>query len=245
MNDVVDRCKVEGNDNAEEHAGQLLSLQQQSERLQLGNASLRRSTQLYRVDALLRRAADCRPALAQRLFAKAEQLLAEIDSASAAGVASPPIAGNGAESTPSLLAQLITQLQQKSISTDEDQEPATFEALLRRQEVEALQQADDVDAVANLDAIAPAGELKVLQQFREDWAKRSTEKAVAKALEEAPEDAGPLNAHRLIVRALETMQDVSPEYLGRFVNYIESLLWLEQAAIRSLPRKDDKSKRRR
>lgn len=197
---------------------------------------------LYRAESLLRRAAVVRPPLAQRLLLKVEALISTLETR-------PEPAAQHLQDKPvqprSELAALLLQWEQRTSREAQPQEPASFEALLRRQEVEALQQVDDADAVASLDALAPAGELRALQQLREEWARRSTEKAVAKALQEAPEDAGPLNAHRLVVRALETMQASAPEYLGRFVNYIETLLWLEQASSRLLSGKDDKGKRRR
>jgi hypothetical protein len=125
-------------------------------------------------------------------------------------------------------------LEQSRLRAVHVEEPTTFEGVLRQQEIEALRQADDDEAAARLDALLPMGELKALQEMREAWARRSTEKAVEKALQEAPEDAGPLNSHRLVVRSLMAMQDVSPDYLGRFVTQIEALLWLEQAGNRLL-----------
>ncbi|RLU04060.1 MAG: DUF2894 domain-containing protein [Ketobacter sp.] len=247
MSDVADGSKTQQDDAKaldlkQQHVLQCNQLQQQWELLNQSSINCRQSVQLHRVAALLRRAADSRTGLGQRLLEKARDSLQAIQSQPLSHQHAIPVASE----RESLIAGLIRQLEQRTQVSDADQEPTTFEALLRRQEVEALRQVDDEDAVASLDAIAPVGELKALQQFREDWARRSTEKAVIKAMEEAPEDAGPLNAHRLVVKALETMQDVSPEYLGRFVNYIESLLWLEQAAARSLvTRKEEKGKRRR
>lgn len=136
------------------------------------------------------------------------------------------------------LSDLLSALVERSRQEVTTEEPLTFEGLLRKQEVDALKQVEDDVAIAELDALLPVGELKALQDIRETWAKRSTEKAVAKALDEAPEDAGPLNAHRLVVRSLMAMQEVSPEYLGRFVNQIETLLWLEQAGARLLGKQD-------
>ena len=236
MSDVVDRSAALQSDaksQAQESYDQQCSeLQQQWESLHQLATTHRQSVQLHRVAALLRRAAGSRPALGQQLLEKARVNLAAIEQPLEE---SPAVESPVAESP---IAGLIELLENRLAASNEEAEPATFEALLRRQEVDALRLVDDEDAVASLDAIAPVGELKALQQFREDWARRSTEKAVIKAMEEAPEDAGPLNAHRLVVKALETMQEVSPEYLGRFVNYIETLLWLEQAASRTLARKD-------
>lgn len=257
MSDVADRSETLQSDakaleTQQVHELQYGELQQQWELLNQSAVTHKQSVQLYRVAALLRRASGSRPALGEQLLEKARERLAAIQSPSlvqAEGASQDKQAKSPTVESP--ITGLIKQLERRLAVADEEAEPSTFEALLRRQEVDALRLVDDEDAVASLDAIAPVGELKALQQFREDWAKRSTEKAVVKAMEEAPEDAGPLNAHRLVVKALETMQDVSPEYLGRFVNYIETLLWLEQAASRTLTKKDaqnkkeEKGKRRR
>ena len=57
----------------------------------------------------------------------------------------------------------------------------------------------------------------------------NADKVVNQALAEVPESAGPLNPQRLATRSLETMRDLSPHYLSRFVSYIDTLFWLEQA----------------
>jgi hypothetical protein len=33
----------------------------------------------------------------------------------------------------------------------------------------------------------------------------------------------------LAIRSLSTMQDISPAYLNRFISYVDTLFWLEQA----------------
>jgi len=77
--------------------------------------------------------------------------------------------------------------------------------------------------------VSPARELKSLRYFRSTWSRLSAEQQLAQALAQAPENAGPLNSHLLVLRALQLMQDVSPDYLQRFMSYVDTLLWLEQA----------------
>lgn len=76
---------------------------------------------------------------------------------------------------------------------------------------------------------AAAGELKSLRHFGGTWKRLSVHQAVALALAHAPENAGPLNSHFLVLQSLELMRDVSPAYLERFLPYVDALLWLEQA----------------
>ncbi|MBS1191563.1 MAG: hypothetical protein H6R10_3355 [Rhodocyclaceae bacterium] len=78
-------------------------------------------------------------------------------------------------------------------------------------------------------ARAPA-ELKSLTYFRDTWSKLGVEQQLAEALAQAPENAGPLNSHLLVLESLKRMRDISPDYLGRFMAYVDALLWLDQAS---------------
>lgn len=83
---------------------------------------------------------------------------------------------------------------------------------------------------------APAiGELKSSTSFRALQGRINAEKTAAQALADESEDAGPLNAHRLVIRSLSAMQELSPQYLNRFVAYIDTLLWLEHSSSQNLP----------
>lgn len=82
------------------------------------------------------------------------------------------------------------------------------------------------------DAQVPAGapaELKAVRYFRDTWSKLSVEQQLAQALAQGPENAGPLNSHLLVLRSLKLMRDLSPDYLNRFMSYVDALLWLDQA----------------
>ena len=54
-----------------------------------------------------------------------------------------------------------------------------------------------------------------------------------------PKNAAPLNSHHLVHRSLTLMRDLSPEYLDRFMSYVDALLWLDQA---NAPRGDSDRK---
>lgn len=83
------------------------------------------------------------------------------------------------------------------------------------------------------------GELKSLAYFRETWSTLHVERQLARALAEAPDNAGPLNSQRLMLQALQLMRETSPEYLARFMAHAEALLWLEQADLGSRPARAD------
>ena len=74
------------------------------------------------------------------------------------------------------------------------------------------------------------GELKAMRYFRKTWAELAVARQLTQAIEQAPENAGPLNSHRLVLSSLALMRDISPDYLGRFMSYADTLLWLDQAS---------------
>ena len=81
------------------------------------------------------------------------------------------------------------------------------------------------DAVPRLSSPA---ELKTLRYFRSTWSKLSADRRLTQSLAKMPQNAGPLNSHHLVHRSLTLMRDLSPEYLNRFMSYVDALLWLEQ-----------------
>jgi hypothetical protein len=81
------------------------------------------------------------------------------------------------------------------------------------------------DAVASL---TPSGEQRTLRYFRNTWSRLSAERRVTQSLAKVPENAGPLNSHHLVHRSLTLMRDLSPEYLNRFMSYVDTLLWIDQ-----------------
>lgn len=70
--------------------------------------------------------------------------------------------------------------------------------------------------------------LKSARRFSETWSKLQSAQLVDQALQRAPENAGPFNPHRLMVRAMVTMRDLSPDCLHRFMQHADALLKLEQ-----------------
>lgn len=84
-------------------------------------------------------------------------------------------------------------------------------------------------------------ELKSHKLFKDSWVKIHADRLVAQAIEGAPENAGPLNSHMLAIKSIKAIQDVSPEYLNRFVSYMDTILWLNQS-IQNLKSPEAKSK---
>ena len=83
--------------------------------------------------------------------------------------------------------------------------------------------------------MAPSTELKSVHYFRNTWSRLSAEKQVTQALDQAPRNAGPINSHVVALRSLALMRDISPDYLNRFMSYVDTLLCLDQGDRGALP----------
>jgi hypothetical protein len=78
--------------------------------------------------------------------------------------------------------------------------------------------------------ISQAPELRSVTFFHNTWSKLSTEQQLTETLAQAPENAGPMNSQHLVLRSLQIMNEISPDYLQGFMSYIDTLIWLEHAA---------------
>ena len=127
----------------------------------------------------------------------------------------------------------VTALTERILNGPDDADlppgPTSLEELLRQQEEEILLSfpVDASQELATPRATAP--ELRSVQQFRGTMARLNADKLVRQAVGEAPPDCGPLNPQMLAIRSLTAMSELSPHYLSRFVSYIDTLFWLEQA----------------
>jgi len=127
------------------------------------------------------------------------------------------------------LAGLVAYLAQQGAAEQESGLPDATEAVIT-----------DVAVVADgaaVPGVAPPAELKSLRYFRSTWSKLSVEQQLSQALAQVPENAGPLNPHLLVLRSLQGMRDISPDYLNRFMSYVDTLLWLDQANSVNVPAK--------
>lgn len=82
---------------------------------------------------------------------------------------------------------------------------------------------------ARVGAPADGAALKTVQAFGSSWTRLRTEHRLAQSLARAPEQAGPLNSHALLLRALQELQTLSPAYLDRLVAYADALLAIDAA----------------
>jgi Protein of unknown function (DUF2894) len=92
------------------------------------------------------------------------------------------------------------------------------------------------DAGAHKHAIWRAESPRV-RQFRKQLGQIQVQKQVSQAIAQAPQNAGPINSHMLVLRSLGLMRDASPDYLNRFMAHVDTLLCLDEAGQGKLPHK--------
>ncbi len=145
------------------------------------------------------------------------------------------------DSLRSPLRLLIEQISGENRPVFHQNNDTSFEALLHRREDEMLHETDNS---AGRNADPPhrneVSELKSYQLFRETWAKHYSDKLVSDAVRKLPENPGPLNSQMLITRSLMIIRNLSPNYLKRFISYVDTLLWLENAAEKPISQDDRK-----
>ncbi|CAM8649921.1 Protein of unknown function DUF2894 [Comamonadaceae bacterium] len=79
-------------------------------------------------------------------------------------------------------------------------------------------------------------EMKSVQQFKQAWGRMKVQDQVGHALTQGPANAGPLNSHRLVLRTLGLMQDLSPAYLHHFMSHLDTLLQLDALTLPQAPK---------
>ena len=176
--------------------------------------------------ALARRAAAMPDGAARRLLeARTQQQVqrwqaecpAPGEPADAAAAAPAPT-----EAAPSPLSQLLAELARAQAEPDPGGQPGGSPAAGPGPAATASPGGSRTPA-------APA-ELKALRQFRQSWSRLNTEQRLARALAEAPRNAGPLNPQALVARVLATLDEQSPAYLHHFLAQVDALIWLEAAS---------------
>ena len=132
------------------------------------------------------------------------------------------------------LQKLREQVERGEVTNPAYSGNLSFDDFLMSQEQEILatvSSENNIDADSEPQAAGEGAfnELRSIKHFRESWVKLNSERLLAQAIADTPKDAGPLNSHRLAIKSLTAMRDLSPEYLNRFLSYLETLLWLEKA----------------
>lgn len=70
-----------------------------------------------------------------------------------------------------------------------------------------------------------------IQQFRKRLNQLRVHTQLKQAMAQAPQNAGPINSHMLVLRSLHLIREVSPDYLQRFMGYVDTLRALDGASL--------------
>jgi hypothetical protein len=126
------------------------------------------------------------------------------------------------------LAALTHEIVHGGPQADENETPFSFDELLRGQEEEVVQALGHFNNGQGAPQNGPNSELRSFHIFRKTLAKLYASELATHAIEDRPDNPGPLNGQMLATRCLSAMRKLSPSYLNRFVTYIDTLLWLQQ-----------------
>jgi Protein of unknown function (DUF2894) len=170
-------------------------------------------------------------ALARRASAQAGAARAAIDARLAAllqGLGEPAVKGEGG---PLPAAPLVAQRGRLAalVADAARQKPQPVLDMVAKPR-DAAPAAASTSAAAARPVPLPMPADRTLEFFKRTWSRLSAEQRLAQSRATLPDNAGPLNSHHLVHRALTLMQGLSPAYLEHFVGYVDALQWLEQAS---------------
>jgi hypothetical protein len=122
---------------------------------------------------------------------------------------------------------------------------ALLQHIARLQCTAASGAAGDYDPDTTGAALGPGNGLRSLRQAGPTWAHLRVQQQLQLSLDKAPDQAGPLNSHGLVLRTLQTLQALSPDYLLRFMAQVDTLFALDHAqAVLARPTEAGKPARR-
>lgn len=185
--------------------------------------------QCEQIDRLLQRADAETQGVAAHLCRKVEARLEALGHRIEQGVerkvTSHPVSAHS-------LVALISEAQPEAPSYTENSRGAAFDEFLQQQENNILQTMVGGDLDEPAAAVAPAL-TRANRYLRHRQLQHSATRLVDVAIENGPDNPGPLNPEMLSIKSLKLMRDLSPQYLNRFVAFIDSLLWIEESVASS------------
>lgn len=197
--------------------GETAKVQAQLEALSANGAAQRDPIRYAYLNALARLAAEQPEAIRQSLNAK---ISAAADALASRPAATPTEIAEESQASP--LADLLAYISGHA----HDQPGASQRAIAPTPDNRTTRPKSKNSSPRR----TPQGpELKSVAYFRNEWSKLSTEQQLTQTLAQAPENAGPMNSQHLVLRSLERMRDIAPDYLQGFMSYIDTLIWLDHA----------------
>ena len=174
------------------------------------------------IESMIKRAGEQRKLVAQVIEKKVRKALDDYQNDAAKCKETSQNQGVEISEARAELIALTQHLDQGKSHDDDGVNEGSFTNILRQQE------SDVVQSFAGT-ATGQRREPNAIRLYRESWAKQNSDRLVVQSVKSGPEDPGPLNSQMLVIHSLSTMRGLSPDYLNRFVAYVDTLLWLEQA----------------
>jgi hypothetical protein len=201
-----------------EMADETADLQAALDALRASGAAERNPVRFAYLDALARRATAQPEPIRQILSAKISTAASEL-----AARPANPLTEEHPPSAASPLTDLLAYIGHHASAHPDAAQPATHAATVNRNSRRISQNSLAVRS-------PQTEELKSVAYFRDEWSKLSAEQQLTQTLAQAPENAGPMNSQHLVLRSLQVMRDIAPDYLQGFMSYVDTLIWLEHLA---------------
>lgn len=197
-----------------------LALQQTLNQLSAQNNAKPMRVQLQLAGLLLQRAQGSRESVARLLYQKVEKLLESAQASPA-----QPNSDSAAPEKPSSLTQLLDELR----SHNDNSSTQSLNELDRKMAEQNARLFGSVDTIAPPPAQTEEYRgLRAAKQLKHLQGRHAKRNKIQFALDNRPENPGPLNPHMLAVQILSQIQKVSPHYLEHLVTYMETLALLDQ-----------------
>lgn len=190
---------------------------------QAGDAVSRRKLQL--LETLLTRAGGEREPVANLLYRRVHTLLASFEQDLQRAQENLPSSLPAAGQSP--FSGLLNEL--RGNNNNDDQPLSELDRKMQEQKAR-LVGSSNATREAPKATNEPTG-LRAAKQLKQLQGRRANHRKVQFALDNRPENPGPLNPHKLAVQILREIQTQSPAYLERLVSYIDALALLDEQAV--------------
>lgn len=187
--------------------------------MQTGDAVSRQQLQL--LEKLLDRADRERAAVANLLCQRASQILTDVEQILASNLEQLTVDSSAAQA--SSLSALLSELRRDDDNNEQPRSP--LDCKIQEQNARLMKGIEPATKPAETTEFIG---LRAAKQLRHLQGRRASHRKVQFALDNRPENPGPLNPHMLAVQILSEIQSQSPEYLERLVSYLDTLALLDQ-----------------
>jgi hypothetical protein len=176
------------------------------------------------IESLLEKLPNYSPSAAESLALRAQQGLDDYRQRLANNPTAPqPLLQHKQTSA---LAEIIGELDARSSEPPLSEDELSFENLLDKRLSNSS--AGPTLGKQFMDKSAPR-EMASVRRMRDTLARSGAQQRVRQAASNTPDDPGPLNPQKLAISSLALMDQLSPAYARRFVAYLDTLQWLDDA----------------